>query len=53
MVESKVKIPVQVNGKLRSVIEVDSDKSEDKDFVVSLARQDAKVSKWLTGSPKR
>ncbi len=53
VVEEKVKIPVQVNGKLRSVIEVDSDKSADRDFVVSLARQDLKVAKWVTGEPKK
>ena len=53
VVESKVRIPVQVNGKLRGVVEVDSEKATDEDFVVSLAKGDEKVKKWLVSKPKK
>ena len=48
----RLTIPIQVNGKLRSKIEVPADSSEEQ--VVTLARQDAKLSEWLQGkSPRR
>jgi leucyl-tRNA synthetase len=53
-VDENVNIPVQVNGKLRSVVVVSKDKANDKDFVVSLAVQDEKVKKWMSDSnPKK
>jgi len=42
-----IEIPVQVDGKLRSTVMVDLTKSQDKDFVMSLAREDQKLSKWI------
>ncbi len=47
----RLTIPIQVNGKLRSKIEVPADSSEEQ--VVGLARQDPKVSEWLHGKPPR
>ncbi len=48
----RLTIPIQVNGKLRSKIEVPADSSEEQ--VITLARQDAKLSEWLQGkSPRR
>jgi leucyl-tRNA synthetase len=47
----RLTIPIQVNGKLRSKIEVPADSSEEQ--VVSLARQDAKLSEWLQGKTPR
>jgi leucyl-tRNA synthetase len=38
-------IAVQVNGKLRATIEVDSDL--EKEEIIKLAKQNEKVSKWL------
>ncbi len=44
-------IPIQVNGKLRSKIDVPADWSEDQ--VVAQARQDEKVAEWLQGKSPR
>lgn len=43
----EVMYPVQVNGKVRTDIYVSADKAQDKDFVLELAKQDEKVSKYL------
>jgi len=47
----RLTIPIQVNGKLRSKIEVPADSSEEQ--VVTLARQDAKLAEWLQGKQPR
>lgn len=47
LIEDEVTIAVQVNGKLRSTITVDSQQSTDKEFILKLAKQDEKVAKWL------
>jgi len=51
VVSERLTIPIQVNGKLRSKIEVPADSSEEE--VVRLARQDAKLSEWLQGKTPR
>jgi len=51
VVSERLTIPIQVNGKLRSKIEVPADSSEEE--VVALARQDAKLTEWLQGKPAR
>ena len=47
--EDTVTIPVQVNGKLRSTLQVDKANSENKEHVVKGAKADKKVLKWLEG----
>jgi leucyl-tRNA synthetase len=47
----RLTIPIQVNGKLRSKIEVPADWSEEQ--IVALARQDAKLTEWLHGKSPR
>ena len=47
----RLTIPIQVNGKLRSKIEVPADSNEEQ--VVALARQDAKLVEWLQGKQPR
>ncbi|MFM8540942.1 MAG: leucine--tRNA ligase [Nitrospira sp.] len=49
VVSTRVEIPLQVNGKLRSKIEVPADWTEAQ--VVELAKQDAKLTEWLQGQP--
>jgi leucyl-tRNA synthetase len=49
LVKDQVEIAVQVNGKLRGVVEVDSDKSSDKEFVIKQAKKNKKVKKYLKG----
>src|SRR6185436_4183819 len=44
-------IPLQVNGKLRSKIEVAADAAEAE--IVALAQQDPKLADWLQGKPPR
>ncbi|MBM4123673.1 MAG: leucine--tRNA ligase [Nitrospira sp.] len=47
----RLTIPIQVNGKLRSKIEVPADSTEE--HVLALAQQDTKLSEWLQGKPPR
>jgi len=51
VISERLTIPIQVNGKLRSRIEVAADSSEEQ--VVTLARQDAKLVEWLQGKQPR
>jgi leucyl-tRNA synthetase len=51
VVSERLTIPIQVNGKLRSKIEVPADWSEEQ--VMALARQDTKLVEWLRGRPPR
>ncbi|BCX15067.1 MAG: leucine--tRNA ligase [Patescibacteria group bacterium] len=51
VVEETVKIPVQVNGKLRGIVELPFEQAKDEDKVVEMAKSDEKISKWL-GSGK-
>ncbi|GAB4026659.1 MAG: leucine--tRNA ligase [Candidatus Microgenomates bacterium] len=48
-----VKIAVQVNGKVRGVIEVESEKSKIESEVVALALADERVKKWVVGEVKK
>ena len=43
----KVTIAIQINGKLRSTIIVDSDLG--KEDILKIAREDEKITKWLVG----
>ncbi|MGH7261606.1 MAG: leucine--tRNA ligase, partial [Nitrospiraceae bacterium] len=51
VVSNRLTIPIQVNGKLRSKIDVPADWTEEQ--IVALARQDAKLAEWLQGKPPR
>jgi leucyl-tRNA synthetase len=51
IVSERLTIPVQINGKLRSKIEVAADAAREE--VIALARQDAKVREWLQGKEER
>lgn len=41
--------PVQVNGKVRGEIEVPTEKAEDKEYVLELAKKEDNVRKYLNG----
>lgn len=52
LVEEKVEMVIQINGKVRSKIEVDCDISEEK--LKELVQQDEKLITWLNGqAPKK
>jgi leucyl-tRNA synthetase len=51
VVSDRVEIPLQVNGRLRSKIDVPADWTEEQ--VVTLAKQDAKMAEWLQGKPPK
>jgi len=51
MKKSTVKIPIQVNGKMRAVVEVSLDLS--KEELEKLALKEENVLKFLNGSPKK
>ncbi len=42
-----VRIPVQVNGKLRGMLEVSADNAKDHAMIEKMATEDAKVAKFL------
>ena len=48
-----VKVAVQVNGKMRGILQVESDKSKVESEVVALALVDEKVKKWVVGEIKK
>lgn len=48
-----VNIAVQVNGKVRSTIQVSQDVVMNQEEVVKVALADAKVLKWVTSEPKK
>jgi leucyl-tRNA synthetase len=45
--EEEVIIPVQINGKLRATLKIDSLISTDKKKVIDLAKNNEKIQKWL------
>jgi leucyl-tRNA synthetase len=50
LVEDNLTIPVQVNGKFRAEINIESDTAKDKEFVLSKAEE--AVKEYLEGEPK-
>lgn len=46
--EDEIMFPVQINGKVRADIYVPADKAKDKDFVLEMAKSEAKVQKYLS-----
>ena len=55
--EGEIGLPVvyavQINGKLRAVVEVASEVARDKEQVLKQVRASQTVAKWLVGEPKR
>ena len=45
--EDTLTIAVQVNGKLRGTIEVESQRLEDRDWIIDKANENEKVRKWI------
>jgi leucyl-tRNA synthetase len=50
-VQDRIEVVVQVNGKLRSKVEVGADASKDEISAAALA--DATIQKWIEGKPVR
>ena len=50
IIEEEIVIPVQINGKVRTIIKVPYDKIEDQDSVEKIAVNDKKIKKYLQGS---
>jgi leucyl-tRNA synthetase len=48
-----VKVAVQVNGKMRAIIEVENEKSKIQSEIVALALSDERVKKWISGEVKK
>jgi leucyl-tRNA synthetase len=49
LLTQRVKVVIQVNGKLRSQIEISSDEMNNEDGVVAKALSEPQVAKWLDG----
>lgn len=45
-----IEMPVQVNGKVRANITIPSDRVQDKEFIIGLAKQQENVQKYLDGT---
>jgi leucyl-tRNA synthetase len=48
--EDSILYPIQINGKVRSEINIPSDKAVDKEFVLAQAKQDEKIKEYLENS---
>ena len=48
-----VTIAVQVNGKLRGVVQISNDESKNQDLVMKQVMEDEQVKKWVVGEPKK
>ncbi len=48
--EKQIVMVIQINGKIRSQLKVESKKSEIKSEIEELSKQDPKISKWLKNS---
>ncbi|MEK7159853.1 MAG: class I tRNA ligase family protein, partial [Patescibacteria group bacterium] len=53
LIEDEVSIVVQINGKLRDSIRVESSKLKVQSYVEEEAKKSDKVKKYLTGSVKK
>lgn len=49
LISDEIMIVIQVNGKLRGTLEVGADSAKNKDKLISEAKKDEKISKWLEG----
>lgn len=49
----RIKIAVQVNGKVRGILEVSSQEAGNREYVVEMAKQEEKIKKWIVGEPKK
>src|SRR4030043_62483 len=47
--EETLTIAVQINGKLRGTLQVESDKGDNKDYIIKLAKENEKIKKWIKG----
>lgn len=53
LVLDTISIPVQVNGKLRATLSVARNKAEDKEFVLTEAKKDQRIQKWVVNGIKK
>lgn len=53
LVNDTVEVVIQVNGKLRSKLEVAAEDLENEEKIKDLAKNDEKVQKFLSGEPKK
>lgn len=53
IVEERVMMVVQVNGRVRATVEMGRDEAEEQDKVVELVMGDERVGKWVESKPKR
>ena len=53
LVEKKSKIVVQINGKVRDVLEADFEEVNDKQKIENIARQSKKIEKYIINRPIR
>ncbi len=47
LLDEKVEIPVSVNGKVRGRVEVETNKVDDQEEILKLAREDGAVKEWI------
>ncbi len=47
VIEEKITVPVQINGKLRGTILIDRKNEENKELISDMVKSDPKISKWM------
>lgn len=47
VIEEKITIPIQINGKLRGIIEIDAGNKDDEKFVLAESKCIERIQKWL------
>lgn len=50
LVSEMVDVMVQVNGKLRGQVSIESERAVEQEFVVTKAKDDEQIAKWLEGA---
>lgn len=49
LIESKVSLPIAINGKVRGQVEIDSEKVGEEEYIVNLALSSENIKKWIVG----
>ena len=47
--KDKISLPIAINGKVREVIELDTERVNDKEYLMSAIESSEKLMKWLEG----
>jgi len=49
LISKSVTLPVAINGRVREKLEIERDKTNDKEYIMAVVAKNEKISKWLFG----